>query len=75
MIDTSPDPIVLTNNTGSITRANKAFHSMLGYTEESLVGKPIYDYYGQEGTFEGTTGEEITMDQDALFEQFKNFNY
>jgi len=74
MIDTSPDPIVLTDNTGHITRANSAFHSMLGYTKESLVGKHIYDFYGQEGTFECTTGEEITMDQDTLFEQYKKFN-
>ena len=43
MIDTSPDPIVITDETGHINRANKAFHSMLGYTEGSLIGKHIYD--------------------------------
>ncbi len=73
LISISPDPIVITDTDGIITRANYAFHSMLGYTEESLIDTPIYDHYGFEGTFECTTGEEICLNEDALFKQYDKF--
>ena len=73
LIDTSPDPIVITDINGFITRANNAFHSMLGHTEESLIGKPVYDFFGTEGTYECTTGEEITLDEYSIFKQYERF--
>jgi len=73
LIDISPDPIVITDSTGCISRTNNAFHKMLGYTEDELNGKPIYDFYDPEGTFESTAGEEITLDQITLTKQYKQF--
>ncbi len=73
LINISPDPIVITDNTGCITRTNNAFHKMLGYTKEELAEKPIYGFYDPEGTFECTTGEEITLDQAALLKQYEKF--
>jgi len=73
LIEISPDPIIITDKEGLITRANNAFHSLLGYTEESLIGKPVYDFFGKKGTYECTTGEEITLNENYLFNQYDRF--
>jgi len=73
LINISPDPIIITNTDGNILRANNSFHSMLGYTDGSLIGKPVYNHYAFEGTFECTTGEKISFDEDDLFNQYDKF--
>jgi len=73
LVDLSPDPIIITDRSGCITRTNKAFHTMIGYSEEELLGKPAYNYYDPEGTFECTTGEIITLDQEALAQKYQRY--
>jgi len=73
LIDIPPAPSVITDSTGCISRANNAFHKMLGYTEDELNGRPIYDFYDPEGTFECTTGEKITLNKISLTKQYEQF--
>lgn len=61
-IESSIDSIVGTDQTGTITRVNKAFCTMLGYTEEEIIGKTIQTLFGtQAGTYESTTGKSVTI--------------
>lgn len=73
LINISPDPIMITDGNAIISRANDAFHSMLGYPAGSLVGKPAYDHYVFEGTYECTTGEEISLNEESIIRQYDEF--
>lgn len=48
LIDLSPDGIAVYDEKGYIIFANRAVASLLGYTPEALVGKPISDLISQD---------------------------
>jgi len=65
LIQTSLDPIVLTDATGHIINPNDAFCKMLGLAAEEIIGKPMYQLsVTEEGTYEATTGETVTIGKD-----------
>ncbi|MFC1591940.1 PAS domain S-box protein [Thermodesulfobacteriota bacterium] len=65
LIDTSPDPIVLSDATGYLTRANRAFLDMIGCSEAEASGALVYSFSVTEpGTYQSTTGEAVTIGQD-----------
>ena len=71
-IDNSIDPIAICDNTGILIKVNRAFLKMIGYTEEEVIGKPIYDFsITEEGTYESTTGELVTIGQDFFKESLE----
>ncbi len=63
IIETSLDPIVITDGYAYITKVNKAFLNMLSYSREEVLGKMIYDFaVYKSGTYESISGEQITID-------------
>ncbi len=86
LIETSMDPILITDGEGLITKPNRAFKKMLGYAEEEILSKTTRDLYvSEEGTYESTTGEIIDIGEDyfqgnlakveQLFEEGKVSNW
>ena len=64
-ISLSPDPIVIADIEGNIINPNKAFLDMLGYTEEEVLGRPIYHFVvSDKGVFETTYNEKIDLKED-----------
>ncbi len=65
IIESSLDCIVVADSKGDITQVNRAFLNMLGFTEDEVLGKSMYDFFIKEvGTYNSTTGRTITLDQD-----------
>lgn len=63
LIETSLDPIIVCNIRGYITRTNKAFLDLTGYSESEVVGKQNFDFFvASEGTYKVTTGETVTIE-------------
>jgi len=70
LIETSLDPIVITDSRALVTKANRAFLSMIGYSEQEVLGRPLYDFSVlSPGCYEATTGEKITVDADNITRQ------
>lgn len=64
LINTSLDPIIVCNTGAFITRFNKAFLDLIGYSETEVLGKKFYNYFtGPQGTYEVTTGETVTIEE------------
>jgi PAS domain S-box-containing protein len=68
IIESSLDSIVLTDNKGYVTRANKSFLELLGCTEENQVtGKHMAEFSPIEaGNYESTTGVPVDIDKELL---------
>ncbi len=67
----SLDSIVVADSTGNITRANKAFTDMIGYSQDELIGRSMAALSPTEkGTYTSLTGEEEIID-DAYFDNAK----
>ena len=65
IIKSSLDPIVITDNRGHLTRANKSFFKLLDYREEEVIGKHIAEFSPLEkGTYESSTGSMIEIDEE-----------
>ncbi len=64
VIETSLDPIIITDREGIIVRANNAFHQMLGHdAADDVAGRPLHDFTVlQEGTFRSASGEDVVID-------------
>ena len=45
LIETSLDPIIVCNMRGFISRINKTFFDLTGYSESEVVGKQEYDFF------------------------------
>ncbi len=64
LIETSLDPIIVSDSTGYITKPNKAFLDMIGCREEEIAGSPMYIFSITEpGEYESTAGEIVTIDE------------
>ena len=62
LIDTSLDPIVITDENSVIVRPNRAFLEMVEYDQNEILGLTIYDLgVKTEGSYESTTGETIKI--------------
>jgi PAS domain S-box-containing protein len=62
LIDTSLDPIVITDKNSVIVRPNRAFLEMVEYDQKEVLGCSIYDLgVKTEGSYEATTGETIKI--------------
>jgi len=67
IIESSLDSIVVSNSIGQITKVNKAFLTMIGFKEEEVLGKTMMNFSPHTvGTFESTTGELITIDEEYI---------
>ena len=63
LIETSLDCIMVSDKTGYITKVNKYFLDLLGYSAEEVIGKHVMECTPMlgEGTFECTTGEVLKI--------------
>jgi len=60
LLKTSLDPIVLSDETGVVVKANQAFLDMLGYAKEEVKNRHISDFtLGKVGTYESSAGEMV----------------
>ncbi len=65
IIESSLDPIITTDSKGYVSRANKAFLTLLGYTNDEVLGKHMAEFSPlEEGTYELITGEVVKIDTD-----------
>jgi PAS domain S-box-containing protein len=65
VIESSLDPIVITDNKGYLVRANKSFLKLLGCEEEEAKGKHIAEFSPlKEGNYESTTGELVEINEE-----------
>ncbi|MCP4715405.1 MAG: PAS domain S-box protein, partial [Deltaproteobacteria bacterium] len=64
LIETSVDPIRITDERGSIVRVNHAYAKLLGYTPAEMVGKHVAEMAPAEpGVYETINGDPITVDE------------
>ncbi len=64
IIESSLDCIVVTDNKGNITRVNKSFMELIGYSEEEILGKHMTEFSPfDEGTYESVTGESVEINK------------
>jgi PAS domain S-box-containing protein len=64
LIESSLDPIIISDNSTCITRANNAFMKLLGYSAQELIGEPLNNYMIMDpGSYETNTGEFIEIFQ------------
>jgi len=65
IIDSSLDCIIVSDNQGTILRANKYFKEVTGYSDDEILGKNVAAFTIKEpGVYETVLGEQITIDQD-----------
>ena len=64
---------MVSDSGGYVTRANQYFLDLLGYTEEEVLGRHVMEFgIKEEGTYESTTGEYVTIDDQYLKDAQKN---
>ncbi len=64
IIESSLDGIVVVDSTGNVVRVNKAFLEMIEYQPEEVRGKHVMELsITEEGVYQSTTGEMITIDE------------
>ncbi len=68
LIDNSLDCIVVSDKTGYITKVNKYFLDLFGYSQEEVIGKHVMDCAPMldEGTYECTTGEVLRIGKEFI---------
>lgn len=75
IIESSLDCIIIADNTGTITRTNEAFLTLLGYEQAEIKGMHVMDLsITKSGTYESTTGEIISIDEE-FFNEAKRLVY
>jgi PAS domain S-box-containing protein len=86
IIESSLDVVVVSDSRGYITRVNKSFFKLTGYSEKEAIGKHITEFTPyEEGTYESTSGEMIEIKEfisdtlevieKTLFAEGKTFNW
>ena len=68
LIESSVDCIMVSDKTGYITKVNRYFLDLLGYSEEEAIGKHVMDCTPmvEEGTYECTTGEMLKIGKEFI---------
>ena len=75
IIASSLDCIVLADNVGNITRANKSFLDLIGFQHEEILGMHVMELsIAEEGEYESTTGEIVILDE-KFFLEAKEITY
>jgi PAS domain S-box-containing protein len=65
LIESSLDGIIVSDSLGHLTRTNKSFLELIGYTEKEIVGKHITEISIREaGTYKTTSGETVEIRED-----------
>jgi len=65
IIESSIDSIVISDETGYVTKANKTFFELIGYKKEEVIGKHTMELTITEaGTYESTSGELYEIDKE-----------
>ena len=74
IIESSIDPIVITDSKGNITRINNAFLKLLGFEkQDQIIGQHMVTFSpAHEGEYEITTGERIQIGPD-FFQTMQSF--
>ena len=69
IVECSIDPIIIGDEVGMISRTNKSFQELLGYTEDEIQGRHIGEFVPVEpGTYESRAGTMVTLD-DKFFQE------
>ena len=64
IIESSLDAIISTDSKGYVTRVNRSFLELLGYTKAEALGRHMAEFSPLEtGTYLSTTGEGVSIDQ------------
>ena len=68
IIESSVDCIMVSDKTGYITKVNRYFLELLGYSGEEVIGKHVMDCTPmiEEGTYECTTGEMLKIGKEFI---------
>jgi PAS domain S-box-containing protein len=73
LIEASLDPIIISDKSTYIIRANKAFMKLLGYSEQEVLGEPLNSFFIlTPGSYETSTGditEILQKDIDSAIEK------
>ncbi len=76
LVGNSLDPIVITDEKGTIVNPNKAFLKMIGYSEKETIGKMITDYVvSKSGNYDSTAGERVSIDKTLLEKQLEKISH
>ena len=71
LISTSLDPIIICDAKGYVVKINKAFLDLIGYSEDEIMQKRIYEFTPlEQGKYECSTGEQIIIG-DEYFEEVR----
>jgi len=69
VLESSIDCVVVSDNNGCITKANKSFLNLIGYTTEEILGKMMPAFTpAEEGVYECSTGALAVIDR-LFFDQ------
>ena len=69
IIKNSWDAIVIGDNTGRLTKCNRYFLNLIGYTEDEVIGRNMYEFAPtSDGLYESLDGGTVTIDE-AFFKQ------
>ena len=75
VIDSSLDCIVVADSTGYISRVNESFLKLIGYQLEEIKGMHVMELsIMEEGEYESTSGETVTIDE-GFFIEAKKMTY
>jgi PAS domain S-box-containing protein len=73
LIESSLDCILVSDSGGYVTRVNKYLLNLLGYTEDEVLGRHAMEFgITEEGTYESTTRECVSIDEGYLKDAKKN---
>lgn len=71
IIDSSLDCIMISNRKGYLTRVNKYFLDLLGYTEEEVLGRHISEFAPPEvRSYKSVAGDTVEIKQEFYDNQF-----
>ena len=67
IIESSLDAIVVTDQTGYVTKANNSFMKLLGYKQKEIIGKNLMEFTMIEhGAYKSTTGESVEISMESF---------
>jgi PAS domain S-box-containing protein len=68
LIENSLDCIMVSDKVGNITKVNRYFLDLLGFSEDEILGKHVMDCTPmmEEGTYECTTGENLKIGKEFI---------
>lgn len=74
LVDTSLDPIVISDKSGLVRKVNQAFLDMIGYSKEEILGQHVSSYtVDVVGTYESTAGELVNFGPEKIEETLAKF--